>query len=111
MAPFLDSSLPLLLAQAAGAAEAAPIERLDPPTRAMVLMALVALVLTGLGLIGLTMIGARWMRRIAQDHKPPQRWPKRRDFDPPRREPPMLDDGPAIETLAGRPQSEDTVSE
>lgn len=45
------------------------LERLDPPRRAAVLMALLALVLTGLVLVTCVMIGARWVRRMAR-HRP-----------------------------------------
>ena len=49
---------------------AAPVlERLDPPRRAAVVMALLALVLTGLVLITCVMLGAHWVRRLAR-HKP-----------------------------------------
>ena len=46
---------------------AAPlIERLDPPRRAAVVMALLGIVLVGLLLVGCVMIGAHWVRRMAQ---------------------------------------------
>jgi hypothetical protein len=45
------------------------IERLDPPRRAAVLMAMLGLVLTGLVLVACVMIGAHWVRRLAR-HKP-----------------------------------------
>ena len=45
---------------------AAPLlERLDPPRRAIVLMALLGVVLTGIALVACIMIGARWVRRQA----------------------------------------------
>jgi hypothetical protein len=44
--------------------------RLQPETRAKVLMALLALVLVGIALIALVWIGARYLRRIA--HTPPR---------------------------------------
>jgi hypothetical protein len=46
------------------------LERLDPPRRAAVVMALLGLVLTGLVLVTCVMLGAHWVRRLAQ-HKPP----------------------------------------
>jgi hypothetical protein len=46
------------------------IERLDPPRRAAVVMALLALVLTGLLLVTCVMLGAHWARRLAR-HRPP----------------------------------------
>jgi hypothetical protein len=48
------------------------IERLDPPRRAAVIMALLALVLTGLFLVTCVMLGAHWVRRLAR-HKPSAR--------------------------------------
>ena len=48
------------------------LERLDPPRRAAVVMALLALVLTGLALVTCVMIGAHWVRRLAR-HKPGDR--------------------------------------
>ena len=52
------------------AAPAEPVlERLDPPRRAAVVMALLALVLTGLLLVTCVMLGAHWVRRMAR-HKP-----------------------------------------
>lgn len=51
----------------AAAARAEPlIERLDPPRRAAVLMAILGLVLLGLALVACVMIGGRWMRRVAR---------------------------------------------
>jgi hypothetical protein len=43
-----------------------PLERLDPPRRAAVLMAILGLVLTGLALVACVMIGGRWVRRLAR---------------------------------------------
>jgi hypothetical protein len=48
------------------------LERLDPPRRAAVVMALLALVLTGLALVTCVMVGAHWVRRLAR-HKPGDR--------------------------------------
>jgi hypothetical protein len=45
------------------------LERLDPPRRAAVVMALLALVLTGLLLVTIAMLGGHWVRRLAR-HKP-----------------------------------------
>ena len=42
------------------------IERLDPPRRAVVVMALLGIVLVGLLLVGCVMIGAHWVRRMAR---------------------------------------------
>ena len=43
------------------------IERLDPPRRAAVLMAILGLVLLGLTLVACVMIGGRWVRRLARE--------------------------------------------
>jgi hypothetical protein len=44
-----------------------PLERLDPPRRAAVMMAILGLVLTGVALVACVMIGGRWVRRMARD--------------------------------------------
>jgi di/tricarboxylate transporter len=48
------------------------LEQLDPPRRAVVIMALLALVLTGMFLVTFVMVGAHWVRRMAR-HKPSAR--------------------------------------
>jgi len=49
------------------------IEKLDPPRRAAVLMAILALVLLGMLIVTCVMIGGRWLRRVAQQrHGPTQ---------------------------------------
>jgi hypothetical protein len=45
------------------------LERLDPPRRAAVVMALLGLVLTGLLLVACVMLGGHWVRRMAR-HRP-----------------------------------------
>jgi hypothetical protein len=45
------------------------LERLDPPRRAMVMMAIFGLVILGLALIAAVMMGGRWVRRMAR-HQP-----------------------------------------
>ena len=51
-------------------AETSPVlERLDPPRRAAVVMALMGLVLTGLVLVACVMLGSHWVRRLAR-HRP-----------------------------------------
>jgi hypothetical protein len=47
------------------------LERLDPPRRAAVVMALLALTLIGVFLITFVMIGGHWVRRLAR-HRPGQ---------------------------------------
>ena len=59
----------LLAAQQAGDAV---IERLDPPRRAAVVMALLGLTLVGLFLITFIMVGGHWVRRLAR-HRPKPR--------------------------------------
>lgn len=46
------------------------IERLDAPTRAKLIMALLGLVLVGLALIALAMWGGRFVRRIGRERNP-----------------------------------------
>ena len=50
----------------------AVLERLDPPRRAAVVMALLGLTLVGLFLITFAMVGGHWVRRLAR-HRPGQR--------------------------------------
>jgi hypothetical protein len=61
--------LHLVATNARDTAAASVLERLDPPKRAAVVMALLALVLTGLVLVTCIMLGGHWVRRIAR-HKP-----------------------------------------
>jgi len=62
-----------LIGLVAAAEPASPvIERLDPPRRAAVVMALLGLVLTGLVLVACVMLGAHWVRRLAR-YKPGNR--------------------------------------
>jgi hypothetical protein len=50
----------------------AVLERLDPPRRAAVVMALLGLTLVGLFLITFIMVGGHWVRRLAR-HRPGKR--------------------------------------
>lgn len=59
----------LFAAQQAGDAV---LERLDPPRRAAVVMALLGLTLIGLFLVTFVMVGGHWVRRLAR-HRPGQR--------------------------------------
>jgi hypothetical protein len=60
---FHGALWPSLLAQQ----PAQPVlQRLDPPQRAAVIMAILALVLTGLMLVAAVMLGAHWVRRLAR---------------------------------------------
>jgi hypothetical protein len=47
------------------------LERLDPPRRAVIIMALLGLTLIGLFLVVLAMLGGHWARRLAR-HRPGQ---------------------------------------
>jgi hypothetical protein len=49
-------------------------ERLDPPRRAAVVMALLGLTLVGLFLITFAMVGGHWVRKLAR-HRPGRRQP------------------------------------
>jgi hypothetical protein len=59
----------ILFAQQAGDAV---LERLDPPRRAAVVMALLGLTLIGMFLITFVMVGGHWVRRLAR-HRPGRR--------------------------------------
>jgi hypothetical protein len=48
------------------------LNRLDPPRRAAVVMALLGLTLVGLFLVAFVMVGGHWVRRLAR-HRPGQR--------------------------------------
>lgn len=63
-----DSAILFAAQQAADAV----LERLDPPRRAAVVMALLGLTLVGLFLITFVMVGGHWVRRLAR-HRPGQR--------------------------------------
>jgi hypothetical protein len=59
---------------AVGPAAEPVLERLDPPRRAAVIMALLGLTLVGLFLITFIMVGGHWVRRLARQR------PGRRSF-------------------------------
>jgi hypothetical protein len=67
---ILDVTITLLFA--AEHAGDAVLERLDPPRRAAVVMALLGLTLVGLFLITFAMVGGHWVRRLAR-HRPGKR--------------------------------------
>ncbi len=58
----------IVLAHVLLAEEAAQplIERLDPPRRTAVIMALLGIVLVGVFLVAVVMIGAHWVRRLSR---------------------------------------------
>lgn len=45
------------------------LRQLDPPRRAMILMALLGLILLGITLVACVMIGARWARRLGRHRR------------------------------------------
>ncbi len=88
------------------------IERLDPPRRAAVLMAILGLVLLGMALVACVMIGGRWLRGVAREQHGPT---KNTDHVENRRLrkalEPMLPKGEAGETAVAQRKSDDTVAE
>jgi hypothetical protein len=56
-------------------AQAAPVDpnKLDPVTRARLMMALTGVVLLGLLLVIVAMLGARWLRRLVRPGASPKR--------------------------------------
>jgi hypothetical protein len=87
----------LFAAQQAGDAV---LERLDPPRRAAVVMALLGLTLIGLFLIVFVMVGGHWVRRLAR-HRPGRRAARSLPADAQLRE--------ALEMLVPDVKSNDTV--
>lgn len=72
---MVTSNLALALIAANQPADAAEplLERLDPPRRAAVLMAILGLVLLGLLIVACVMIAGRWTRRVARQRHGPTR--------------------------------------
>ena len=68
MGPHIVGATNTMLFAAEQAGDAV-IERLDPPRRAAVVMALLGLTLVGLFLITFAMVGGHWVRRLAR-HRP-----------------------------------------
>jgi hypothetical protein len=54
----------------------AVIEKLEPPVRAAVIMALLGLTLVGLFLITFIMVGGHWVRRLARHRPAPRQFGK-----------------------------------
>jgi hypothetical protein len=65
------TSIQILAVNASAPPASSVLERLDPPKRAAVVMALLGLVLTGLVLVTCVMLGSHWVRQLAR-HRPPQ---------------------------------------
>ena len=76
------------------------LERLDPPRRAAVVMALLGLTLIGLFLIVFVMVGGHWVRRLAR-HRPGRQAVRSLPTDAQLRE--------ALEMLVPDVKSSDTV--
>lgn len=105
-----------LLALALAVEESAdmPLERLDPPRRAAVLMAILALVLTGIALVACVMIGGRWVRRMARDtHGPTTNTMHIENKRLREALEPILpgDDSPPGETVVAKRKSDETVAD
>jgi predicted PurR-regulated permease PerM len=105
---------PFLLAAAllaAGESTEPLINRLDPPRRAAVLMAILALVITGIAMVACVMIGARWVRRLARHQhgrtKHTTHIENQRLRDNLR---PILPEGQSGETTIAKRASDETVS-
>ena len=63
-------SLAMLLAQEA---QQPLLKQLDPPRRAIVLMALLGLVVLGIAMVACVMIGGHWVRRLGRSRPTPSR--------------------------------------
>jgi hypothetical protein len=97
--------------ESAGSAEPL-IERLDPPRRAAVLMAILGLVLLGLALVACVMIGGRWLRRVArQQHGRTQNTSHIENRRLRKALEPILPQGEAGETTVARRKNDDTVAD
>ena len=87
------------------------IERLDPPRRAAVVMALLGIVLVGVLLVGCVMIGSHWVRRMARHSRGPttstSNVANQRLRDALR---PILPVGNTDETTIAKVSSDDTVA-
>jgi hypothetical protein len=97
--------------ESAGPAEPL-IERLDPPRRAAVLMAILGLVLVGLTLVACVMIGGRWLRRVARhQHGPTKNTSHVENRRLRAALEPILPKGEAGETTVSQRKSDDTVAD
>ncbi len=72
VASAFHESLVMELLSAAQPAEPV-LERLDPPKRTFVIMAIIFIAIIGLLLVTCTMLGARWVRGIARQQPRPPR--------------------------------------
>ncbi len=53
------------------AAETQPLEKLPPPTRAIILMALLGILLLGLFLVVFILLGGNWVRKLGKHRRRP----------------------------------------
>jgi hypothetical protein len=87
------------------------IERLDPPRRAAVVMALLAITIIGLFLVGCALIGGHWVRRLARRRHGVS--DKNTNVENQRLRAalhPILPAGTTGETTVAKPTSSDTVA-
>jgi hypothetical protein len=88
------------------------LRRLEPPSRAAALMAILGLVLLGLAMVICVMIGGRWVRRIARHDLGPTRLTRNAPKDRLRSAlGPILPSGNPGETTIVRRKSDDTVAD
>ncbi len=66
MAMLYSYSLNIVSMLLAAAGDAQPIEKLPPPTRAAVIMALLGLVILGLFVVVAILLGGHWVRRLGK---------------------------------------------
>jgi len=100
-----------ILLHLADATKTPVFERLDPPRRAAVVMALLAFTLIGLFLVAAVMIGARWVRRLARHN----RGPTTQNTNSENRQlraalEPILPEGDTGETTIAKKSSNDTIA-
>jgi hypothetical protein len=102
---------PLLWAAVTQTHSAEPlIERLDPPRRAVVIMALLAIALVGLFLVTFAMVGGHWVRKLARSKRGPSDQHTNVENERLRSAlRPILPTGTTEETTVTKPASNDTV--
>jgi hypothetical protein len=85
-------------------------ERLDPPRRAAVVMALLAITILGLFLVAVAMLGGNWARRLARRRHGPSDQIKNVENERLRSAlEPILPPTESGETIVTRKRSDDTV--
>jgi hypothetical protein len=86
------------------------IERLDPPHRAVVIMALLAIAIVGLFLVTFAMVGGHWVRKLARSKHGPS--DQNTNIENERLRSalhPILPTGTTGETTVTKPAGNDTV--